>query len=78
MPNMSDWLPQKSFNHQHLKEDKMTLNEKLNYTEQFEDTIFRLANLMLDTVKIALDTLDDYHKLFDENSNQNMPDDMKI
>ena len=56
----------------------MTLSEKLNYTEQFEDTIFRLANLMLDTVKIALDTLDDYHKLFDENSNQNMPDDMKI
>ena len=56
----------------------MTLNEKLNYTQQFEDIIFRLANLMLDTMKIALDTLDDYHQLFDENSNQNMPDDMKI
>ena len=56
----------------------MTLSEKLNYTEQFEDTIFRLANLMLDIIKIALDTLDDYHQLFDENSNQNMPDDMKI
>ena len=56
----------------------MTLSEKLNYTEQFEDTIFQIANLMLDTVKIALDTLDDYHQLFDENSNQNMPDDMKI
>ena len=56
----------------------MTLREKLNYIEEFEDTIFRLANLMLDTVKIALDTLDDYQQLFDENSNQNMSDDMKI
>ena len=56
----------------------MTLGEKLNYTEQFEDIIFRLANLMLDTMKIALDTLDDYHQLFDENSNQDMPDDMVI
>lgn len=56
----------------------MTLSEKLNYTDQFEDTIFRLANLMLDTIKIALDTLDDYHQLFNENSNQNSPDDMKI
>ena len=56
----------------------MTLSEKLNYTEQFEDIIFRLSNLMLDTMKIALDTLDDYHQLFDENSNQDMPDDMTI
>jgi hypothetical protein len=75
---MSGWLPRKSFNNQKLKEDKMTLNEKLNYTEQFEDIFFRLANLMLDTMKIALDTLDDYHQLFDENSNQDMPDDMTI
>jgi hypothetical protein len=75
---MSGWLPRKSFNHQQLKEDKMTLSEKLNYTEQFEDIIFRLSNLMLDTMKIALDTLDDYHQLFDENSNQDMPDDMTI
>jgi hypothetical protein len=73
---MLDWLPRKSFNHQQLKEDKMTLNEKLNYTQQFEDIIFRLANLMLDTMKMSLDTLDDYHQLFDENSNQDMPDDM--
>jgi len=56
----------------------MTRSEKLNYTEQFEDIIFRLANLMLDTMKIALDTLDDYHQLFDENSNQDVPDDMTI
>ena len=56
----------------------MTLNEKLNYTQQFENIIFRLANLMLDTMKIALDTLDDYHQLFDENSNQDVPDDMTI
>ena len=56
----------------------MTLGEKLNYTEQFEHIIFRLANLMLDTMKIALDTLDDYHQLFDENSNQDVPDDMTI
>jgi hypothetical protein len=75
---MSDWLPRKSFNHQQLKEDKMTLSDKLNYTQQFEDIIFRLANLMLDTTKIALDTLDDYHQLFDEKSNQDMPDDMTI
>ena len=56
----------------------MTRSEKLNCTEQFEDIIFRLANLMLDTMKIALDTLDDYHQLFDENSNQDLPDDMTI
>ena len=56
----------------------MTLSEKQKYIEQFEDIIFRLANLMLDTMKIALDTLDDYHQLFDEDSNQNMPDDMTI
>jgi hypothetical protein len=75
---MSDWLPRKSFNHQHPKEDNMTLSEKLKYTEEFENIIFRLSNLMLDTMKIALDTLEDYHQLFDENSNQNMPDDMKM
>jgi hypothetical protein len=75
---MSGWLPRKSFNHQQLKEDKMTRSDKLDYTEQFEDIIFRLANLMLDTMKIALDTLDDYHQLFDENSNQDMPDDITI
>ncbi len=56
----------------------MTLNEKLNYTEQFEDIIFRLANLMLDTMKVALDTLDDYHQLLEENSTPNMSDDMTI
>jgi hypothetical protein len=56
----------------------MSLNDKLNYTQQFEDIIFRLAHLMLDTTKIALDTLDDYHQLFDEKSNQDMPDDMTI
>ncbi len=56
----------------------MTLSEKQECIEQFEDIIFRLANLMLDTMKIALDTLDDYHQLFDENSKQNMPDDMTI
>ena len=56
----------------------MTLSEKQNCSEQLEDIIYRLANLMLDTIEIALDTLDDYHQLFDENSNQNMPDDMKI
>ena len=56
----------------------MTLSEKLNYTQQFEDIIFRLANLMLDTTKIALETLDDYHQLFEEKSNQDIPDDMII
>jgi hypothetical protein len=75
---MSDWLPQKSFNHLLLKEDEMTLNEKLNYTQQFEDIIFRLANLMLNTVEVALNSIDDYQQLFDENSDQDMPDDMKI
>ena len=53
----------------------MTINEKLNYTQQFEDIILRLANLMLDTIKLALDSIDDYQQLFDENSNQT--DEMK-
>jgi hypothetical protein len=56
----------------------MTLSEKQKYSEQFEDIIYRLAYLMLDTMKVTLNTLDDYHQLFDENSNQNMPDDMTI
>ena len=56
----------------------MTLSEKQACIQQFEDIFFRLANLMLDTMKIALDTLDDYHQLFDENSNQDVPDDMTI
>jgi len=56
----------------------MTLNEKLNYTHQFEDIIFRLANLMLDTINVALDSIDDYQQLFDENSIQNSTDEMKI
>ena len=56
----------------------MTLSEKQVCIEQFEDIFFRLANLMLDTMKIALDTLDDYQQLFDKNSNQDMPDEMKI
>jgi hypothetical protein len=73
---MSDWLPQKSFNHQHRKEDTMTLSEKQNYSEQFEDIICRLANLMLDTAKVTLNNLEDYHQLFDENPSQNGSDDM--
>ena len=56
----------------------MTRSEKLNYTEQFEDIIYRLTYLMLDTLKITLNTLDDYHQLFDESSKPTMPDDMTI
>ena len=56
----------------------MTLSEKQKYSEQFEDIIYRLAYLMVDTMKVTLNTLEDYHQLFDENSNQNMPDDLKI
>jgi hypothetical protein len=56
----------------------MTRSEKLNYTEQFEDIIYRLAYLMLDTMKITLNTLEDYHQLFDESSKPTMPDDMTI
>ena len=54
----------------------MTLSEKLNYTQQFEELIFGLANLMLDTMIVTLDTLDSYQQLFDENLNQNGPNDM--
>ena len=54
----------------------MTLSEKQNYSEQVEDIIYRLANLMLDTMIVTLNTLDDYHQLFDENSNQNELKDM--
>ena len=32
----------------------MTLSEKQQYSEQFEDIIYRLAYLMLDTMKITL------------------------
>ena len=49
----------------------MTLSEKQNCSEQLEDIIYRLANLMLDTMIVTLNTLDDYHQFFDENSNQN-------
>ena len=49
-----------------------------NTQQQFEDIIYRLAYLMLDTMKVTLNTLDDYHQLFEENSNQNMPDDTTI
>lgn len=54
----------------------MTLNEKQNFTQQFETIIYQLANLMFDTVKVTLNTLDEYHQLSDENSNQNRIDDM--
>ncbi len=53
----------------------MTLSEKQKYSEQFEDIIYRLTYLMLDTMKVTLNTLDDYQQLFEENSNQNPPDD---
>ena len=53
----------------------MTLSEKQNCSEQLEDIIYRLANLMLDTMIVTLNTLDDYHQLFDENSNQNALED---
>jgi hypothetical protein len=73
---MSGWLPRKSFNTQHVKEDIMTLNEKQKYTQQFETIIYQLANLMLDTVILTLDTLDDYHQFSDQNSTQNRLEDM--
>jgi hypothetical protein len=76
MLTMCAWLPQKSFNHQLLKEDNMTRSEKQKYTQQFETIIYQLANLMIDTVKVTLHTLDDYHQLLDENSNQNRGDDI--
>jgi hypothetical protein len=68
---MSDWRPQKFFNRQYRKENKMTSSEKQQYAEEFENIIYRLAILMLDTVKVTLNTLDDYQQLFDENFNQN-------
>lgn len=49
----------------------MTPSEKQQYSQQFEDIIYRLANLMLDMMKVTLNTLDDYQQLFDENFNQN-------
>lgn len=49
----------------------MTPSEKLQYAEQFEDIIYRLANLMLDMIKVTLNTLDDYQQFFEENFNQN-------
>ena len=49
----------------------MTPGEKLQYAEELEDIIYRLANLMLDTMKVTLNTLDDYQQLFDENFHQN-------
>ena len=54
----------------------MTLSEKQKYTQQLETIIYQLANLMLDTVILTLNTLDDYHQLSDENSNQYRLDDM--
>ena len=54
----------------------MTLSEKQKYTQQFETIIYQLANLMIDTVIVTLDTLEDYHQLLDENSNQNRGDDI--
>ena len=53
----------------------MTPSEKLQYAEQFEDIIYRLANLMLDTMKVTLNTLDNYQQLFDENFKQNTLED---
>ena len=53
----------------------MTPSEKLQFAEEFEDIIYRLANLMLDTMKVTLNTLDDYQRLFDENFNQNVLED---
>ena len=55
----------------------MTPSEKQQYAEQFEDLIYRLANLMLDTMKVTLNTLDDYQQLFDENFNQNVLEDRR-
>lgn len=49
----------------------MSLTEKQKYTQQLETIIYQLANLMLDTVILTLNTLDDYHQLSNENSNQN-------
>ena len=49
----------------------MTLSEKQKYTQQLETIIYQLANLMLDTVILTLNTLDDYQQFFEENFNQN-------
>jgi hypothetical protein len=53
----------------------MTPSEKLQFAQEFEDIIYRLANLMLDTMKVTLNTIDDYQQLFDENFNQNILED---
>ena len=44
----------------------MSPSEKQQSAQQLEDIIYRLANLMLDTMKVTLNTLDDYQRLFDE------------
>ena len=53
----------------------MTPSEKQHYSDQFEDLIYRLANLMLDMMKVTLNTLDDYQQLLDENFKQNALED---
>lgn len=53
----------------------MTPSEKQQYSELFEDITYRLATLMLDVMKVTLNTLDDYQQLFDENFKQNTLED---
>jgi hypothetical protein len=53
----------------------MTPSEKQQSAELLEDIIYRLVTLMLDTMKVTLNTLDDYQQLVDENFKQNALED---
>jgi hypothetical protein len=51
----------------------MNISEKQKYKEELENIIYQLAELMLDIIRITLNTIDDYQQAFETDAVDDQP-----
>jgi hypothetical protein len=51
----------------------MNISEQQKYKEELENIIYQLAELMLDIIRLTLNTLDDYQQIFEINRLDDQP-----
>ncbi len=51
----------------------MTNTDQKKYKEEMENIIYQLGELMLDIIRLTLNTLDDYQQTFETNTIDDQP-----
>lgn len=51
----------------------MNISQQQKYTEELENIIYQLAELLLDIIRLTLNTLDDYQQAFETDAVDDQP-----